>query len=233
MTRNASLAYRYRRALLGELKTYTLLPPSHVQSDPGRSFWKRYWMSLTGVRVMRLKETQSTSDGELRKIGGVSESSEHPEVLRVTLELARGLILDRTAGGRRDRIRDIVADYANARAVSKSSREEVVEGLAKNLSLELADAALCRGPFEQLHHLDNAIILARDLFLAIAGDDLANLDLSGLDFTGIDLRHAHIENSTLLGVVWSDNTRWPPDFEEKILRLSDEIHPGIHRVARP
>ncbi|GGU84356.1 hypothetical protein GCM10010260_16750 [Streptomyces filipinensis] len=50
------------------------------------------------------------------------------------------------------------------------------------------------------------------------------------DFTGSDLSDANLESVNLTGLRWSDSTIWPPGWEERVRRSSEEKEPGVYVI---
>lgn len=73
------------------------------------------------------------------------------------------------------------------------------------------------------HDLD----LAQGLALARARSK-ATLDVSGADLSHLALGRGDLAD--LVGVVWTQGTRWPPDITAKLHVLSREIRPGVYQV---
>lgn len=129
-----------------------------------------------------------------------------------TLEAGHAIDLDRTAGLADDLARDL--------------------GLARGLSrtLDLADARdLARGRAR-----DRATDLVRGLQEAIGwAEELAGrshegeVDASGADLSAVDLT----DISVLVGVVWTEETAWPPGIADQVRARSREIRPGMYRVC--
>jgi hypothetical protein len=54
------------------------------------------------------------------------------------------------------------------------------------------------------------------------------VDASGVDLSALDLP----DMSVLEGVVWTDETAWPPGVHEQVVPLSEEIDRGVYKVRR-
>jgi hypothetical protein len=181
-------------------------------------------------------------------------------VLDVALDLARALVLalgiDRSRA--LDIDLDIDRTLARARDTACTLDSDLALDLALDLDLALARArdTACTLDLDLDHALglDHAQKIARVLALNIdlnlvqevarvitRARDLAldidralsdvPVDASGADLSdlklGEDLReYPHV----LVGVVWNRDTRWPPGMHVWIMRLSEEIKPGVWRV---
>ncbi|WP_280273558.1 hypothetical protein [Nocardia wallacei] len=51
------------------------------------------------------------------------------------------------------------------------------------------------------------------------------------DFVGADLSDVELEGMTLVGVRWSCETVWPPDWQERIENSSVEVEPGVYEIG--
>jgi hypothetical protein len=77
--------------------------------------------------------------------------------------------------------------------------------------------------------LDSISSLAQDYLdeLARILDRIAQ-DVSGVDLTGIRFE----DREALVGVIWNDQTRWPPSVEPWVREHSKEIGPGRYQISR-
>lgn len=64
-------------------------------------------------------------------------------------------------------------------------------------------------------------LLARNL-----AQELGELERVLNDYTDANLENVNLQGIRLSGVRWSDSTRWPADWADRIQRHSDEIAPG-------
>lgn len=62
-------------------------------------------------------------------------------------------------------------------------------------------------------------------------NDLSSTSLKGLDFTGIDLLEVRLSESSLIGVTWSYETKWPSDWQRYVFKYSIGITEGRYRVV--
>jgi hypothetical protein len=53
------------------------------------------------------------------------------------------------------------------------------------------------------------------------------VDASGADMSGLDLTDMRV----LEGVVWTEETTWPPGVREEVRRRSREIRAGVYQVG--
>ena len=90
--------------------------------------------------------------------------------------------------------------------------------------------------------LRGAVLSGADLSqVDLHGADLSGAILRGADLTGADLTSANLTNAILyeadlsdaglVGVLWSATTRWPKDVMTAMKERSDEVRPGVWRVA--
>jgi hypothetical protein len=69
--------------------------------------------------------------------------------------------------------------------------------------------------------------LARVGISAVARDlDKIQIDVSGVDLHQLDLPDLDV----LTGVVWTEDTTWPPEVADQVRARSDEIQPGVYQV---
>ena len=86
-------------------------------------------------------------------------------------------------------------------------------------------------------NLGNADLNSADLNRAdlrrarLRGALLGGARLGGADLTGADLTGAHLSDADLTAVLWSDTTQWPTGVAEDLRARSDEVQPGVWRVA--
>jgi hypothetical protein len=75
--------------------------------------------------------------------------------------------------------------------------------------------------------LTNADLTGADLTRAI----LIDAYLTGADLTDADLTGANLYGAYLIGALWSDTTRWPGSEARRMKARSEELRPGVWRVA--
>ena len=158
------------------------------------------------------------------------------DALADALNLARDLARDPVT---RDRDRDRATrdrDLARLRVVARAC------GLARDLDLDLDRATLdLDRAWATLDHarapLDRARKLARDLIFEIqnalryARDLARRFEAVEVDASGADLSALDITNIWVLeGVVWTEETTWPPGVREQVQSRSREIRPGVYKV---
>ncbi len=128
--------------------------------------------------------------------------------------LDRALALDRAVT--RDRDRDRALDRA-LDTFADDSDVALARGLARGLTRDLASAC------------DLASDLASDLDIDLG--PIRHLSTIQVDASGTDLSHgAFPDLSVLEGVVWTDDTIWPPGMAPQVLARSMKIRPGVYQV---
>jgi hypothetical protein len=140
---------------------------------------------------------------------------------------ALALVLDR------DLAFDLALALNRVRALDRDLR--LARTLVCDLGLDLV-RALVRA-FDLVRDLDLALALDRDLARDLAraryliGDCLegVEIDASGADLADLELSTSSLAE-VLAGVVWDEDTRWPPNLRESILAQSEQIRPGVYRV---
>ncbi|WP_171064513.1 hypothetical protein [Actinomadura soli] len=138
--------------------------------------------------------------------------------------LGLGGTLDRTLA--RTLVRALVRardlDHALARVLAHNRDFDRGLSLARDHSRDLAlNLAL-----DLAHDLDLVRDLVRDLEDSLAS---VEIDASGADLAELELAESSL-TEVLAGVVWDEDTRWPPDLRESIAARSEEIRPGVYRV---
>ncbi|WP_165969240.1 hypothetical protein [Actinomadura sp. KC06] len=101
------------------------------------------------------------------------------------------------------------------------------------------DLGLARGPaqardFVRVHIRVHALAFALDAALSGARflEDFlvrVEIDASGADLADLELAESSLAE-VLAGVVWDEDTRWPPRLRESVAARSEEIKPGVYRV---
>ena len=145
---------------------------------------------------------------------------------------AGGLSLDHA------RASDLAGMLTRASALAASlDRALLARALAHNRDL----ARSLTGAIASLR--PSAIDISRDLASMLPGlfdsasntvGDIANdIDDIPIDVSGMDLSHLGLRQylDILDGVVWSDDTRWPPGGASLVATRSEEIRPGIYQVG--
>ena len=145
---------------------------------------------------------------------------------------ARDLARDLTRAGASGRTLQAGHAIGLDRAVDLAGALAGDLGLARGLSLtrDLADARdLARGRAR-----DRAADLARSLHEAVGwAEELVGrshegeVDASGADLSALDLT----DISVLAGVVWTEETAWPPGIAGQVRARSREIRPRVYRVC--
>jgi len=75
--------------------------------------------------------------------------------------------------------------------------------------------------------IDLALVRARELAFAV----MHRLNALEVDVSSADLSQASISDPAVLtGVIWTEETIWPPDLCLRVCNLSDELGPGIYQV---
>jgi hypothetical protein len=64
-----------------------------------------------------------------------------------------------------------------------------------------------------------------------ANADLSDASLSGANLSGAFLDEANLADAKLVGVLWSDTTRWPKNVMMAMKKHSVEVRPGVWQVA--
>ena len=108
-----------------------------------------------------------------------------------------------------------------------------------NANLKGADLAFANLTTARLAgaNLGNADLNSADLNRAdlrrarLRGALLGGARLGGADLTGADLTGAHLSDADLTAVLWSDTTQWSTGVAEDLRARSDEVQPGVWRVA--
>jgi hypothetical protein len=132
---------------------------------------------------------------------------------------------------------DLASDLAGviADAASLAGNSRLASVLARDLG-EIADKVKAARDFvrdirlldprlalQLVGDIDYARDLARALWKAVAA---YQVDASGADLSAIEIRDLH----DLDGVIWTDQTTWPPGIASEVRVHSDEIRPGIYQV---
>ncbi|MFE0023374.1 hypothetical protein [Amycolatopsis sp. NPDC059021] len=140
-----------------------------------------------------------------------------------TRDRARLVARDRMLEHARDIAQDQVLNRALARARALARTHDVADDLADDLD---RDQVLNR-----THDLTRALTRARARALVLGAESAKLIDAVS-DFSGADLRQANLEDTFLDGVLWSDKTRWPHGWEERVRKSSVEISPGLYEIGR-
>lgn len=129
-----------------------------------------------------------------------------------TLEAGHAIDLDRTAGLADDLARDLALVRGLSRTRDLADARDLARGRARDRVTDLV-----RG-------LQEAVGWAEEL----AGrSHEGEVDASGADLSALDLT----DISVLVGVVWTEETAWPPGIADQVRARSREIRPGIYRVC--
>jgi hypothetical protein len=172
-----------------------------------------------GVRVQPEDLICFRCGANLPPVSGVDED---------TFATARGLGRDLTLVSDLaiDLARDLAGDLAGAHAIVYDFAEAL--GSPRQLARDLAEAlARPRDPDVARHF---ARELHRSLNQAVR-DLVSQFDAVEVDASGADLSTLHIRDmSALEGVLWTQETTWPPSVREEIRMRSREIRPGVYQV---
>jgi hypothetical protein len=143
-----------------------------------------------------------------------------------------------TAAGPLDRARisDLVRalDRALVRASAHDLAPSFTRGISEDLDLSLALARAIDDPRARARDLAMAKDVADGLERAftILMELLRELDAVQVDASGSDLSRLDLSDlDVLVGVIWTQETKWPLDKVERIRAQSEEIHPGVYRVG--
>jgi len=128
----------------------------------------------------------------------------------------------------------LASDLARARALACAVGFALDGRLTENLAeitqileheTDLADHGAdldraCARADDLKHSLD------RQRTLVPRFEAIEEVDASGVDLSALDLP----DMSVLEGVVWTDETAWPPGVHEQVIPLSEEIDLGVYKV---
>jgi hypothetical protein len=125
--------------------------------------------------------------------------------------------------------RDLGQTLGHARAIARAVDFALDGQLAENLAA-IAQALYPEPDFADLGRgcdraLDLKCALNRHSVL-VPRFDAVEVDASGVDLSALDLP----DMSVLEGVVWTDETIWPPGVREQVDPLSHEIDAGVYQV---
>lgn len=120
--------------------------------------------------------------------------------------------LDRTV----DLADDLSRDLGLTRGLSRTRDLAVARDLARGRARDRA-TDLVRG-------LQEAVGWAEQL---VGRSHEGEVDASGADLSALDLT----DISVLVGVVWTEETAWPPDIADHVRAWPREIRRGIYRIC--
>jgi hypothetical protein len=149
----------------------------------------------------------------------------------VRRELAVDVSSDRTLCG----LRELDRALSRNREYNIDRQIEAARQLASDLArtgrisrTREADSDLDRGRARQLAiAIDVALVRSQEL----ANDVRHYLSVFEVDASGADLSHMWIgDPETLGGVIWTNETIWPPNVADRILILSRELSDGVYQV---
>ena len=129
-----------------------------------------------------------------------------------TLEAGHAIDLDRTV----DLADDLARDLGLARGLSSTRDLADARDLARGRARDRAT--------DLVHGLQEAVGWAEEL---VGRSHEGEVDASGADLSALDLT----DTSVLVGVVWTEETAWPPGIADQVRARSREIRPGIYRVC--
>jgi hypothetical protein len=148
--------------------------------------------------------------------------------LAVALDLALEVWADLNWARSSIRARDIARDLDHRRSFALDLASTLDSDLARELARALDRAfarALGRGVF--VRPLDDAVRRALDLAHELASTlDAQHLDASDTDLSDMEIRHL----DALDGVLWTNQTTWPPSIANQVRVHSQEIRPGVYQV---
>lgn len=154
------------------------------------------------------------------------------QTLALDHELARARALVHGDGLDHARARALADALASASAHARALDHNLARALDHNLALarDLASSIASLRP--------SAIDLSRDLAIELPRlfDLVSNLarDVNDIpiDVSGVDLSHLALRQylDELDGVVWSDDTCWPPGVADLVATRSEEIRRGVYQV---
>jgi hypothetical protein len=129
-----------------------------------------------------------------------------------TLEVGHVIELDRTV----DLAGALAGDLALARGLSLTrdlaAARDLARGRARDRATDLARS------------LQEAVGRAEEL---VGRSHEGEVDASGADLSALDLT----DISVLVGVVWTEETAWPPGIADQVRARSREIRPRVYRVC--
>jgi Pentapeptide repeats (8 copies) len=153
------------------------------------------------------------------------------------------------AGARRGKVLLGNVDLRREDPCSSSQHRVGVAGKPSSAdprSVDLRGAVLSGADLSQvdLHGADLSGAILRDADLTgadlsyvglrgadLTGADLTSANLTSADLTNASLYEADLSDAGLVGVLWSATTRWPKDVMTAMKERSDEVRPGVWRVA--
>jgi hypothetical protein len=148
--------------------------------------------------------------------------------LTVALDLALEVWTDLNRARAYIRARDIARDLDHRRAFALDLARVLDSDLARELASTLDRAfarALGRGVF--VRPLDIVVRRALDLARELASTlDAQHLDASDTDLSDMEIGHL----DALDGIIWTNQTTWPPGIADQVRVHSQEIRPGLYQV---
>ena len=129
-----------------------------------------------------------------------------------TLEADHAIDLDRTVDLADDLARDLALADGLGLARDLAGARDLARGRARDRATDLV-----RG-------VQEAVGWAEEL---VGRFHEGEVDASGADLSALDLT----DISVLVGVVWTEETAWPPGIADQVRARSREIRPGIYRVC--
>jgi len=226
----AVLAIGIRSINRGLARTRGLARGIGIGLDPGLVL-ARVLVDVDDLKVAR--ELARTVDIELTRnlAGDRGRVLALEGVLVVILGLAR--ILDHgddvthSSGLARDLAR--VLDQARDLARILDLAHDLADNLTRNLTRTRDLARALNSAVDLVDNIHDA--LAHDR--ALASDLARHLYTQRVDASGADLSDIAIEDVDVLdGVIWTDQTTWPPGIADQVRACSREIRPGVYQVVQ-
>jgi hypothetical protein len=145
-------------------------------------------------------------------------------------KIADGLVRDRDKALERARAlaEEIAANLARANELDRDSDEALAR--AGSQAAELADA-LTSPTLRSMASRASRVLAQTRLRGVSESLDAVQMDVSGRDLSVLESLDAG-QLGVLKGVIWTDETRWPPGLTEPIRARSHEIRPGVYQIHR-
>ncbi len=136
--------------------------------------------------------------------------------------LRHARVLVRILTGARASVRDLEADHE----IDLDRAVDLAAALVRDLTLTIAPPG-ARGlvlATDLVRCLQEAVGWAKEL---VGRSHEGEVDASGADLSALDLT----DISVLVGVMWTEETAWPPGIGDQVRARSREIRPGVYRVC--